>query len=395
MNDAPSIRANLPIMALALVAAGLLALLYFSPVWWVSLKAPNYPPEAVPDGVRIHFHMNGVFNGCGKIESTEIQEDEALDCVHEMDTINHYVGMYPIAAGGVIERAFAPFLIAMLATMLIGFACSKRNFRLILMGLGFSGIVAWMAFSFFGENGLTYQSTGYVESMVTSMDQEAGKEETGSSGASGIVARLKAEMAEVARREQKQAAAPTASSEHSDKASYIQSLKVTYDKDRERRGASVEPWNGSGRQLLLWHYEKSLSRYFNNPSEIGPLVKGMGIAFYVVFFGVILAMIVLLIGAARTGSLLYWLLAVVPALLPVYFIIDYSAWLWWYGHRLNDMGAFTVKAFMPTVFGDGKVAQFSTHSYPYWGFGLMLVISVIVAVLLIMRRKQLNRSTAT
>ena len=38
-----------------------------------------------------------------------------------MDTINHYVGMYPIAAGGVIEKAFSPFLVGLLIVMLIGF----------------------------------------------------------------------------------------------------------------------------------------------------------------------------------------------------------------------------------------------------------------------------------
>ena len=59
------------------------------------------------------------------------------------------------------------------------------------------------------------------------------------------------------------------------------------------------------------------------------------------------------------------------------------------------MGAFTVKPFMPTVFGDGKVAQFSTHSYPYWGFGMMLVLSVVIAVMVILRRKQANRASVT
>ncbi|MEJ1342963.1 MAG: hypothetical protein RPU14_12960, partial [Candidatus Sedimenticola sp. (ex Thyasira tokunagai)] len=82
---------------LSLVAMGLLIAIFYAPTWWVSLTAPNYPAESFPDGVRIHFHMNGVFNGCTKQDKAEIQEDEALDCVHEMDTINHYVGMYPIA----------------------------------------------------------------------------------------------------------------------------------------------------------------------------------------------------------------------------------------------------------------------------------------------------------
>jgi hypothetical protein len=43
---------------------------------------------------------------------------------------------------------------------------------------------------------------------------------------------------------------------------------------------------------------------------------------------------------------------------------------------------------MPTVFGDGKVAQFSTHSYPYVGFGLMLVFSVLLALAALLRRKE-------
>jgi hypothetical protein len=397
MNPPISIRQNLPVMALAIVAVALLAAIYFAPTWWVALKAPNYPPEAFPDGVRIHFHMNGVFNGCRKIESAEIQEEQALDCVHEMDTINHYVGMYPIAAGGVIERAFSPFLVSMLGVMIIGFACSQRGLRVGVMAVAFAGIVGWMAMTFFSEGGLRYQNTGYIESMVTSMDQEAGSEDASEAElATGIVARLKAEMAAVEAREKAQTAPATPQApDTSAKTDYISSLRITYEKDRERRGTSEVPaWDGSGHQLLLWHYEKSLGRYFNNPTEIGPLVSGMGIAFYVVFFGVIGAMLLLLVGALLGRGPLYWLLVAVPAALPVFFIIDYSAWLWWYGHRMNDMGAFSVKAFMPTVFGDGKVAQFSTHSYPYWGFGLMLVLSVVIALMVVLRRKQVNRAAA-
>ena len=82
------------------------------------------------------------------------------------------------------------------------------------------------------------------------------------------------------------------------------------------------------------------------------------------------------------------MLLLVPIALPVFFIIDYSAWLWWYGHSLNEMGAFTVKPFMPTVFGDGKVAQFTTHSYPYTGFGLMAAMSAVLAVALFLRRRE-------
>jgi len=80
--------------------------------------------------------------------------------------------------------------------------------------------------------------------------------------------------------------------------------------------------------------------------------------------------------------------------LPVFFIIDFSAWLWFFGHNLNTMGAFTVKPFMPTVFGQGKVAQFATHSYPYTGFGLMLLMSVLLGITALTRSKQLQDASA-
>ena len=140
MTNRRSLIANV----LVLAAMGLLVAIYFTPIWWVSLTAPNYPEEAFPDGIRIHFHMNGVFNGCEKIENVEITEEEAIDCVHEMDTINHYVGMYPIAAGGVVERAFSPFLVSMLGVMLAGFLFTKPVPRMAVLSAGFIIIAGWM-----------------------------------------------------------------------------------------------------------------------------------------------------------------------------------------------------------------------------------------------------------
>ena len=373
------------LFALALVGVGLLALIYFSPLWWVSLTAPNYPPEAFPDGVRIHFHMNGVFNGCRKVEKTEITEDEALDCVHEMDTINHYVGMYPIAAGGVVERAFSPFLVSLLGMMLIGFVIPWVRVRLVVMALGFAGIVAWMGLTYYGEGGLHYQNLGYVTAMVTSLDQDAGTEanENKMTGGEALIARLKAEMAP--------AETPAAEEKRSEKDRLIGSLRVTFEKYQERRPAAErEKWTGSGAQILKWHYEASLGRYFNNPAEIIPMGQAMSIAAQIVFWGLIAAMLVLLWGARRNSGLFYWLMILVPIALPLFFLIDYSAWLWWYGHSLNAMGAFTVKPFMPTVFGDGKVAQFATHSYPHIGFGLIALLSVVSTVTALLRRKQLK-----
>jgi hypothetical protein len=86
--------------------------------------------------------------------------------------------------------------------------------------------------------------------------------------------------------------------------------------------------------------------------------------------GTLVAMLVVVVGVARIRAFSL-LLALVPALLPVYFVITYAGWLWFFGHNMHPWGAFTVKPFMPTVFGEGKVAQFSTYSYPYWGYALL------------------------
>jgi hypothetical protein len=370
---------------LILASIALLVVIYFLPAWWVSLTAPNYPPEAFPDGVRIHFHMNGVFNGCKKVESLEITEEEALDCVHEMDTINHYVGMYPIAAGGVVERAFSPFLVALLAVMLLGFVCIKPRIRMAIMSVGFGVIAVWMAMTWYGTDGLNYQSTGYLSALVLAMDQDSEKEKEKVSEENSWLAsfRERAGFEETEPKEKHQE-----SIEIEEKADLIDLLKATLEKDQERKPADERiVWDGSSSQMMTWHYQKNLGRYFNNPEEINPMVKTMTTVAHVVFWGILAAMVLLVYGARKNSGLLYWLLVLVPMALPLFFLIEYSAWLWWYGHSLNAMGAFTVKPFMPTVIGQGKVAQFATHSYPAIGFGLMMLMSVLLALAALLRRK--------
>ena len=378
---------------LLVAAVALLVAIYYSPIWWVSLTAPNYPKEAFPDGVRIHFHMNGVFNGCRKVEKKEIVEEEVLDCVHEMDTINHYVGMYPIAAGGVVEKAFSQFLVAFLGIMVLGFMCVRPRIRAAILAIGFGAIAVWMAMAWYGENGIRFENKGYLEALVhalsTDVEKESEEEALGSGQA--IIEALKKSLEQSGVEVEDKKSTPAGKMET--KADLIEFLKASFEADQARKPAAErQEWNGSLRQVMAWHYEKTLGRYFNNPAEIRPMVQKMTLAGDVVFWGVILAMIVLVIGNLIGMALFYWLLAIVPALLPVFFVIEYSAWLWWYGHNLNEMGAFTVKPFMPTVFGDGKVAQFTTHSYPHYGFGLMLVFSGLLIAAMLMRRRELREA---
>jgi hypothetical protein len=194
---------------------------YFSPIWWVALKAPNYPADTFPDGIRIHFHVNGVFNGCTTQTAPKDPKDVAwgdeeggLDCVHEMNVINHFIGMEPIEVGAKYEIKAAPYLFSLVAVMLVAF--------------------------------LVYA---------------------------------------------------------------------------------------------------------------GPF---------------------------------WWVLPLSGIVIPVAFVVDYSGWLWWFGHHLRAWAAFSVKPFMPTVFGEGKVAQFSTYSYPHYGFALLLAGAACLLLALLLQRKALK-----
>lgn len=202
------------VVGLTLAGLALVAASFFLPMWWVSLTAPNYPKESFPYGVRIHMHWNHVANGCEAGRSEEVEEEEPLDCVAEMDTINHYIGMHPIGRGAQLEFELAPYL--------------------------------FLAFGAAALAGLFYQ---------------------------------------------------------------------------------------------------------------GPL---------------------------------WWLLFVPAIALPIGFLADFSAWLWWFGHNLHPWAAFTVKPFMPTVLGEGKVAQFSTYAYPHWGFACSVAASLLLGLAMLRRRKELQ-----
>jgi len=84
------------------------------------------------------------------------------------------------------------------------------------------------------------------------------------------------------------------------------------------------------------------------------------------------------------------LLMLIPVFLPVIFLGFYSYWLYWFGHHMHSWGAFKIKPFMPTVFGDGKVAQFTTHSYPTIGFWVLVAISILSLLALVSRKKALR-----
>ncbi|MDR2239609.1 MAG: hypothetical protein LBE33_04135 [Zoogloeaceae bacterium] len=319
---------NLLVVALTALALAAMIAAYFAPIWWVSLTAPNYPKDAFPDGIRIHFHFNGVYNGCKaagagtRMADEIIQKDlshdderynpildknrnidkgaQGLDCVHEMNTINHYVGMFPIATGAPVEKPLAKFFFAFFASMMLAFAASRKKQRLMILGAGFAATAVWMLVDQF--------ALGHLEAHVSAYMAETG----------------------------------------------------TFFREPER----IREW-GENVRAVTWG----------------------------VIAGLLVLMAAIMAGVARIRGF-QLLLALVPALLPVYFVITYAGWLWFFGHNLHPWGAFTVKPFMPTVFGEGKVAQFSTYSYPYWGYALLLVVFAALMLALLIRRKQLREGAA-
>jgi len=317
-------KQNLIVMALTAVATVMMIAAYFAPIWWVSLTAPNYPKDAFPDGVRIHFHFDGVYNGCkvagtgtrmaGEIIQKDLAADderynpitdakkdidkgaEGLDCVHEMNTINHYVGMFPISTGAPVEKPLAKFFFGFFAAMLAGFMVPKRQTRLIVLSVGFAFVAAWMLLDQYVLGALNAHVESYVHDAAT---------------------------------------------------------------------------------------------FFNEPEKIRAWGENVRSVSHLVIAGLIAVMLLVIVGVARIRGFSL-LLALVPALLPVFFVITYAGWLWFFGHHMHPWGAFTVKPFMPTVFGEGKVAQFSTYSYPYWGYAMLLVASACLVLAILIRRKQMR-----
>ena len=84
----------------AFIAIILIGVTYYVPIWGVALQSIQYPKAMYPEGIRINFKYDGVYNGCeGVREREELAMDAGADCLLEMNKINHFIGMYPIVQG--------------------------------------------------------------------------------------------------------------------------------------------------------------------------------------------------------------------------------------------------------------------------------------------------------
>jgi hypothetical protein len=151
-----------------------------------------------------------------------------------------------------------------------------------------------------------------------------------------------------------------------------------------------------GRGLLndaVTSYTHEAAKYFNEAEKIAHWGEQLRSISTGIAVGLVVVMGLLTFASWKWRGF-QLVLGIVPALLPVFFVGAYAAWLWFFGHNMHPWGAFTLKPFMPTVFGDGKVAQFSTHSYPHQGFAVLAAMTVLLVIAVVRRRGELLDAAA-
>jgi hypothetical protein len=104
-------RARWPVLGLSLAGAAAFALSFFQ-TWWVFwLYAPQYP-----GGLRLDIALTGMGGD-----------------VHEIDLLNHYIGMAHLEAAAPIERRLAGYGVAAIALVCVALvlAAGKRFNRIV------------------------------------------------------------------------------------------------------------------------------------------------------------------------------------------------------------------------------------------------------------------------
>jgi len=282
----------------------------------------------------------------------------------------------------------------------IAFALPNNKQRILLMGAGSLLISGWSYSTLYTEGGIATQSSPYREDLMSTM-QLTPDEISSWSGIEAIQASYEESLARYF---------PTIAVNCESYASKMTYVDLYASQGRPFDELNDLLVNAGATSAVMSTFHELYKKIQKNPdmnadqqqrafmqrcelmsNKIGMTdverTEMMITITHIVFFGLLGAMALLVIGLWKMERIFKWVLVLVPMALPLFFIMDYAGWLWWFGHHLSEMGAFTVKPFMPTVFGVGKVAQFSTYSYPYYGFGLIMLNSVVLAAAALIRLK--------
>lgn len=143
-------------------------------------------------------------------------------------------------------------------------------------------------------------------------------------------------------------------------------------------------WSGKANEM------NTINHYIGmDPMEVGAITERKAIPFVFLTFFIMLIVYLFYSGPG------WWLLGMIPACFPWIYLAFFCRWLYWFGHNLHPWGMFKIKPFMPTVLGDGKVAQFTTHSYPASGFYFLLGIFILLTLSVLIKRKALKDAAST
>ena len=121
-----------PRLLLAL-AAGLIVLVYFLPLWNLTMFAPQYP-----QGLRLDIYSHALVGGNGGQD------------IREINLLNHYIGMRDLAAEDFTEFNWMPFVLGGLALLYL---------RAVVLGTVKEMLDAVVVFVYFGA--FSFWSFGY------------------------------------------------------------------------------------------------------------------------------------------------------------------------------------------------------------------------------------------
>jgi hypothetical protein len=127
---------------LLLVAVVLLLPAYFSPLWKLTMFAPQYP-----DGLRLSIYSY-------KLEGGNAGQD-----VKEINVLNHYIGMRDLAAADFTEFKWIPFVVGALALLFLRCAALGN------MGSLVDVLVLYLYFGLFSLWSFGYKLYSYGHSL--------------------------------------------------------------------------------------------------------------------------------------------------------------------------------------------------------------------------------------
>lgn len=86
------------------------------PLWRIIITSPLYPKSTYPNGLDVDIMINGPHNAC-----------KVTDCLHEINTLNHYIGMSPLSSAAPVFSRLGSYLALLMFFMVLVFIFVKKK----------------------------------------------------------------------------------------------------------------------------------------------------------------------------------------------------------------------------------------------------------------------------